>query len=147
MAVILMILGFIWWWPLGLVILGFLLARGRCWRRAAYAGDGNMMNWGNGADRWERKVARAQDRVERVRQRMERRFGPAGNWFGGAASSSGNHAFDEYRAETLKRLEEEQTEFKDFLTRLRDAKDRAEFDQFMTQRRQRPVEPNEPPQG
>jgi hypothetical protein len=143
-----MILGFIWWWPLGLVILGFLLARGRCWRRASYAGDGPMMGWNQGMDRWERKVARAQDRVERVRNRMERHFGPSGNWFGGgAASSSGNHAFDDYRAETLKRLEEEQHEFKDFLSRLRDAKDRAEFDQFMSARRPRPAEPNEPPQG
>ena len=106
-----------------------------------------MLNWSHGADRWERKVARAQDRVERVRQRMESRFGPSGAWFGGAAASSGNHAFDEYRAETLKRLEEEQNEFKGFLTRLRDAKDRAEFDQFMADRRQRPAEPNEPPQG
>ncbi|HLX98290.1 MAG TPA: DUF2852 domain-containing protein, partial [Roseiarcus sp.] len=42
--------------------------------------------------------------------------------------------------ETLKRLEEEQREFKDFLARLRFAKDRAEFDQFMAERRR----PNEP---
>ena len=147
MPVILMILGFIWWWPVGLAILGFLLARGRCWRRSMYAGDGPMMDWGHGTDRWERKIAHAQDKVERVRQRMERRFGPGGNWFGGGSSSSGNHAFDEYRAETLKRLEEEQTEFKDFLSRLRYAKDRAEFDQFMAERRQRPAAPNEPPQG
>ncbi|HEX9169907.1 MAG TPA: DUF2852 domain-containing protein, partial [Roseiarcus sp.] len=32
-------------------------------------------------------------------------------------------------------------EFKDFLGRLRFAKDRAEFDQFMSERRQRPSEP------
>ncbi len=104
-----------------------------------------MMGCGNGMDRWERKVARAQDRVERVRTRMERHFGPSAGWFGGAGgASSGNHAFDEYRAETLKRLEEEQNEFKGFLARLRDAKDRAEFDQFMAARRQQPTEP---PQG
>ncbi|MEL6375094.1 MAG: DUF2852 domain-containing protein [Pseudomonadota bacterium] len=54
---------------------------------------------------------------------------------GGAMPSSGNHAFDEYRMETLRRLEEEQQEFKDFLKRLRMAKDRAEFDQFMASRR------------
>jgi hypothetical protein len=149
MAVVLMILGFIWWWPLGLVALGFLFARRRYWRRAAYAGDGQMMGCGQGTDRWERKVARAQDRVDRVRQRMESRFGPSAGWFGGGreAATSGNHAFDEYRTETLRRLEEEQTEFKSFLTRLRDAKDRAEFDQFMSARRPRPAEPNEPPQG
>ena len=36
-----------------------------------------------------------------------------GFWGGGdrQAASSGNHAFDEYRAETLRRLEEEQKEF------------------------------------
>jgi hypothetical protein len=49
--------------------------------------------------------------------------------------SSGNSAFDEYRAETLRRLEEEQTEFESFLERLRRARDKAEFDQFMNERR------------
>ena len=48
---------------------------------------------------------------------------------------SGNRAFDEYRADTLRRLEEEQREFREFLSRLRAAKDKAEFDQFMAQRR------------
>mgnify|MGYP000448048756 CR=1 FL=1 len=52
--------------------------------------------------------------------------------------SSGNTAFDEYRNETLKRLEDEQREFKDFLYRLRHAKDKAEFDQFMNERRNNP---------
>jgi hypothetical protein len=48
--------------------------------------------------------------------------------------SSGNRAFDEYRAETLRRLEDEQREFKEFLERLRVAKDRAELDQFLSER-------------
>ena len=48
--------------------------------------------------------------------------------------SSGNRAFDEYRAETLRRLEEEQRAFQEYLDRLRMAKDRAEFDQFMAER-------------
>jgi hypothetical protein len=56
--------------------------------------------------------------------------------------SSGNTAFDDYRAETLKKLEDEQKEFSDFLDRLRRAKDKAEFDQFMTERRNTP--PGEP---
>ncbi len=59
-------------------------------------------------------------------------------WWRGArrgARSSGNSAFDEYRDETLRRLEEEQQEFKDFLEQLRQAKDKAEFDQFMAERR------------
>ena len=46
-------------------------------------------------------------------------------------ASSGNSAFDAYKADTLRRLEEEQNNFQDFLKRLRDAKDKAEFDQFM----------------
>jgi hypothetical protein len=48
---------------------------------------------------------------------------------------SGNAAFDEYRAETLRRLEEEQREFQAYLDRLRRARDMAEFDQFMDERR------------
>lgn len=52
--------------------------------------------------------------------------------FGG---STGNAAFDAYRAETLKRLEEEREAFASFLDQLRKAKDQAEFDQFMASRR------------
>ncbi|SNR60251.1 DUF2852 domain-containing protein [Puniceibacterium sediminis] len=48
--------------------------------------------------------------------------------------SSGNSAFDAYKADTLRRLQEEQANFEDFLKRLRDAKDKAEFDQFMDDR-------------
>ncbi len=51
-----------------------------------------------------------------------------------AMKSSGNSAFDAYKAETLRRLEEEQDAFEAFLQRLRDAKDKAEFDQFMDDR-------------
>ena len=54
---------------------------------------------------------------------------------GAAGPPSGNRAFDEYRMETLRRLEEEQREFRDFLERLRFAKDKTEFDQFMAERR------------
>jgi len=50
---------------------------------------------------------------------------------------SGNHAFDEYREDALRKLEEEVTEFRAFLERLRAAKDRAEFDAFMRERRDR----------
>lgn len=48
--------------------------------------------------------------------------------------SSGNSAFDAYRDETLKRLQDEQASFESFLERLRKAKDQAEFDQFMQDR-------------
>ncbi|SMX32043.1 DUF2852 domain-containing protein [Octadecabacter ascidiaceicola] len=56
-----------------------------------------------------------------------------------AMSSSGNSAFDAYKADTLSRLEEEQSNFEEFLKRLRDAKDKAEFDQFMEDRAERSV--------
>jgi hypothetical protein len=48
--------------------------------------------------------------------------------------SSGNASFDAYRAEVLKRLEDEQKTFVSFLDRLRDAKDKSEFDAFMNER-------------
>jgi len=64
-----------------------------------------------------------------------------GKWWKSEARSSGNSAFDDYKAETLKRLEEEQQEFRDFLDQLRRAKDKAEFDQFMAGRRSRPDAP------
>ena len=111
----LMILSFIVFWPLGLAVLAFLLWRGRM--GCGWTGDGG---------RWQ---SRMQDRFER---RM-------GSWSrGGRGSSSGNRAFDEYREETIKRLEEEQREFREYLERLRMAKDRSEFDQFVTERKGRP---------
>jgi hypothetical protein len=56
------------------------------------------------------------------------------NQFRGMTTSTGNSAFDAYRADTLRRLEDEQHNFEAFLERLRDAKDKAEFDQFMDDR-------------
>ncbi len=48
--------------------------------------------------------------------------------------SSGNRAFDEYKEQTLKRLEEEQDAFADFVEKLRAARDREEFERFMAER-------------
>ncbi|MDP5306796.1 DUF2852 domain-containing protein [Paracoccus spongiarum] len=56
------------------------------------------------------------------------------------AASTGNSAFDAYRDETLKRLEDEHREFVEFLKKLREAKDKAEFDQFMQQREDKPAQ-------
>jgi hypothetical protein len=116
------VLGFIAWWPLGLGLLAYLIWSGRmsCWRHHG---------------RWH------EDR-ERMRAAAERW------WHGGRhRHSSGNRAFDEYREETLRRLEDEQREFRDFLDRLRHAKDKAEFDQFMADRTRHSSEPprEEPP--
>ena len=48
--------------------------------------------------------------------------------------TTGNMAFDSYKADTLRRLEEEQANFEAFLKRLRESKDKQEFDQFMEDR-------------
>lgn len=48
--------------------------------------------------------------------------------------SSGNAAFDAYKANALQRLEDEQAAFEAFLARLRAAKDQQEFDRFMEDR-------------
>jgi hypothetical protein len=131
---ILMILGFVTWWPLGLAVLAFMIGSGRmgCWNHCS---DGR---WEHHMNRWQSKMERMQEKMDRLRSRMEgARGGGSGQWWG-QPRSSGNRAFDDYRAETLRRLEEEQREFKEFLERLRFAKDRAEFDQFMSERRNRP---------
>ena len=73
MHIVLMVLGFMWWWPVGLAMLAFMLMKRRRWRQIS-AGEGPMFNGSHGMERWERKMARAQERVERVRNRMERLF-------------------------------------------------------------------------
>jgi hypothetical protein len=127
---LMMILGFIWWWPLGLIILVALMASGRIgyWRRPLIAGNGPVDDWDH-VTRMDRMGEKA-DRVPAKRVR--------GNWWGPPSIS--NRTFDDYRAETLRRLEDEQREFKEFLKRLRVARDRAEFDQFMNERNSRHVD-------
>ena len=68
----------------------------------------------------------------------------------GAWRTSGNGAFDAYKADTLRRLEDEQDAFESFLQRLRDAKDKQEFDAFMEDRTKsvvRPTAADESPRG
>ena len=83
----------------------------------------------------------------RLRSMASRAVGP-GQWFNLRADASGantgDQAFDNYRAETLRRLEEEKREFADYLERLRRARDKAEFDGFMAERRSRPGTTREP---
>lgn len=57
-------------------------------------------------------------------------------------SSTGNSAFDAYREETIQRLEAEQKSFEAFLGRLRAARDKAEFDQFMDERARKAADPD-----
>ena len=54
-----------------------------------------------------------------------------------AQKASGNASFDAYRSDMIERLEVEQQNFENFLGRLRDAKDKSEFDDFMDARAQR----------
>ena len=115
----LMILSFMAYWPAGLAVLAFLIWSGR------------MRSWKHGGfGRWQKAEGQAREHWQQARERWcGMRNG--GGW---GDRSSGNHAFNEYRSETLRRLEEEQKEFREFLDRLRQAKDKAEFDQFMAER-------------
>jgi Protein of unknown function (DUF2852) len=139
MAFILLILGFMWWWPLGLVILAVLIAGrgiGR-WHHPQFAANGPISDWGHPQSQWESKIDRMQQKMDRVRSKFDRmRDSGPGHWRDQPSSDS--RAFDDYRAETLHRLEDEQREFKEFLERLRFAKDRAELDQFLNERRSKP---------
>ena len=117
------VLGFVFWWPAGLALLAFSIWSGRI-------GCGHRMS------RW-------QDKMDRMWGGCGPGRGPGGGW----GPSSGNSAFDEYRSETLRRLEEEQKEFRTFLERLRMAKDKAEFDQFMAERRRNGTASDTPPEA
>ena len=92
--IVAMVLGFIFFWPVGLALLAYMIwgknMFGKCAARKSYRHHG--------------------------------------------FKSSGNTAFDAYKAETLRRLQDEQENFEAFLQRLRDAKDKSEFDQFMDER-------------
>jgi hypothetical protein len=122
MGLLFLIIGLVWWFPIGLFVLAaFLVSRAvGHWHRPQFAGaGGSPSGWG-----------------EKVVDRASSRGGcGAANWRN--QPSSQNRAFDEYRAATLRRLEDEQREFKEFLQRLRVAKDRAELDQFLSERPKR----------
>ncbi len=104
--------GFWLFWPVGLAMLGYLAWTGRLQ---------SMRRQRMGGGRWHNMR----------RQAFAQGFGAQG--FGG----SGNQAFDDYRTHTLQRLEEEQAEFVEYLEKLRRARDKAEFDQFMAERGRR----------
>jgi len=52
-------------------------------------------------------------------------------------SSSGNAAFDDYKAATLRDLEQRQAEFAEYVEQLRQARDREEFEHFMNSKKNR----------
>jgi Protein of unknown function (DUF2852) len=129
MGLLFCILGLVWWFPIGLVILAaFVISRAiGAWHRPQFAGGVPSSGWGSAGSRWE---SRLPDRPR------DRRGCGSASWQ--QQTSSGSQAFDDYRAETLHRLEDEQRDFKEFLQRLRAAKDRAELDQFLDERRNKP---------
>lgn len=117
--VVAVIAGFMIWWPLGLAALAYFI-------------------WG---DRFPREKVR--DGFERAKAeftgfgRDYRGYGFAGQGWSG----TGNAAFDDYRRETLRRLEEERRRieeegraFAEFVANLRRARDKEEFDRFMAER-------------
>ena len=124
----LVVLGFIVFWPVGLALLIYLKWSGRmsCWKHGHYG------RWYGPEGHDGHHAMREEWRAWKRNARWGRRQG------------SGNVAFDEYREETLRKLDEEQRAFHDYLDKLRSAKDRAEFDQFMNERRNQPPQ-NEPP--
>ena len=91
-----MILGFIFFWPLGLALLFYMI--------------------------WSDRMFSKSHSCSRSKSFYRR------------DASSGNTAFDAYKADTLRRLEEEQQQFESFMDRLRAAKDQSEFDEFMKDR-------------
>ncbi|MEM6407201.1 MAG: DUF2852 domain-containing protein [Pseudomonadota bacterium] len=93
-----MVLGFIFFWPVGLALLAYMI-----WSKRMFSGSC----------------------MTRRSQSPARAAG---------FKSSGNTAFDSYKADMLKRLEDEQHAFESFLERLREAKDKSEFDAFMDER-------------
>ena len=119
LTIALMVLGFILWWPLGLAVLGYII-----WGE----------NFGGSAE----KAKRFMDRGRNFAQNC----GPRGHWrHQGFSQTSGNAAFDDYREEQLRRLEEERKRldeeigaFHEYMANLRKAKDREEFDRFMRDR-------------
>lgn len=113
--IVLMIVGFAVFWPLGLAMLAWII-------------------WGDEIG------ARTANLKSQFRSFSERAPDFGGRGFGrdGFRRDTGNVAFDEYRAQELRRLDEERqkldtmkAEFETFLSELRRVKDREEFDRFM----------------
>ena len=113
--VVLMIIGFAMFWPLGLAMLAWII-------------------WGDEIGQ----------KVEELKGQFRSFSDRAPSFRAGPFRDTGNVAFDEYREQELKRLEEERrkldamrAEFDGFLKELRRVKDQEEFDRFMREFRNR----------
>lgn len=125
LTIALMVLGFIFFWPVGLAVLAYIL-----W--GEYFGGTSEQ-----ADRyWSRAKGWCSEQGRKHKNKAHHGF-----------ASSGNAAFDAYREEQLRRLDEERrrldeeiSQFHEYLKHLREARDREEFDRFMRERNHRPRE-------
>ncbi|MDR0808141.1 MAG: DUF2852 domain-containing protein [Gemmobacter sp.] len=115
--IVAMVLGFVFVWPLGLAILFYALISGK-FRNSE---KGHTMFC--------------------CRRRTDHPTSGLRRW---GYRGSGNAAFDSYKADMLKHLEEEQEAFESFLDRLRQAKDRREFESFMEERARKAAATPEP---
>ncbi len=121
--IVVMVLAFVFVWPVGLALLAYMIWSKRMFGQSSCRGwsrDDARARWADNGDR------RAQFHAARAAMRP-----------------SGNSAFDSYKTDTLRRLEDEQRAFEEFLSRLRNAKDKAEFDEFMADRARRPAAPDD----
>lgn len=113
-----MILGFIFVWPVGLGILLYMIWSKRMFSASCGRGHDPRHFWGHhhrSRGDWEAMKSQWRNMGETMRP-------------------TGNAAFDAYKADTINRLQEEQKAFEAFLQRLRESKDKAEFDAFMEER-------------
>jgi len=157
--IVLMVLGFVVYWPIGLAILAYIIWSGRMgmWSRPMGCGwhggrGGDVEEWrtraiervNRMAEHWEHRRARREERRRHWGgpHGSGRHGGGHGGGQYGSMGETGNRAFDEYRTDALRKLEEEANEFRAFLERLRMARDRAEFDEYMQERRNRPAAPS-----
>ena len=111
------ILGFIFAWPVGLGLLAYMIWSKRMFNRSC--GHRHDTDQSRGHGPWGHHAGSMGYSRDTLRSTFR---------------SSGNAAFDTYKADTIRRLQEEQEAFEAFLQRLRDAKDKSEFDNFMADR-------------
>ncbi len=121
LTIALMVIGFILWAPLGLAMLAYII-----WGEY----------FGGSSEKVEIFIDEAKKRIKKHKSDFRSSYG--------SYDSSGNAAFDEYRKEQLRRLDEERRrldeevrEFREYMHNLRRARDREEFDQYMRSRKKR----------
>lgn len=103
-----MVLGFVLFWPAGLALLAYMIWGKQMFSRSCGHSHHHDRHHDHG------------QHLGRDAYRSD--------------MTTGNSAFDTYKAEALRRLEDEQEAFEAFLQRLRNSKDKSEFDAFMEDR-------------